>query len=415
MTAQLPLTRRGALGAGLAASFLGNAAFAAIPDLARRKLVVIIARGAMDGLSATPPIGDPDYVRLRGEIAIPADAALRLDDTFALHPKLEHLHGLAKAGQARIAPAVAIPQRIRSHFEAQDLLESGGNQLYGVTTGWLNRTLVVATSQKALSVGAQTPLILRGPAQAQSWSPGGKAPASTDRIVAQLQDLYRNDPLLGPAFASGLETEAMAGALMGQDKAMAARPAMQTGAAPAAGGPPQNAQAQVQQAAAFAETAGKFLVQPGGPSIAVLSLDGFDTHARQGGVDGQLATRLRLMDQVIAGLQTGLGPAWKDTVIVVATEFGRTARMNGTQGTDHGTASTLFLAGGALKPGGIVGDWPTLQEAKLFESRDLAPTLDIRSVFKGVLADHLGVDGRALDTQVFPDSAGAKPLRGLIA
>ena len=411
MTAQLPVSRRTALGFGLAASFLGQGAFAASPDLARRKLVVIIARGAMDGLSATPPIGDPDYVRLRGEIAIPADAALRLDDTFALHPKLEHLHGLAKAGQARIAPAVAIPQRIRSHFEAQDLLESGGAQLYGVTTGWLNRTLTVATSQKALSVGAQTPLILRGPAQAESWSPGGKAPDATDRIVAQLQDLYRNDPLLGPAFASGLETEAMAGALTGKGDAMAARPAMQAGA-PAQGGPTQ---AQAQNAAAFAETAGKFLVQPDGPSIAVLSLDGFDTHARQGGVDGQLAARLRLMDQVIAGLQTGLGPAWKDTVIVVATEFGRTARINGTGGTDHGTASTLFLAGGALKPGGIVGDWPTLQEAKLFEGRDLAPTLDIRSVFKGVLADHLGVDGRALDTQIFPGSADAKPLRGLVA
>ena len=407
MTAQL--SRRTALGLGLAASFLGSAAFAANPDLARRKLVVIIARGAMDGLSATPPIGDPYYVRLRGEIAIPADAALRLDDTFALHPKLEHLHGLAKAGQARIAPAVAIPQRIRSHFEAQDLLESGGAQLYGVTTGWLNRTLTVATSQKALSVGAQTPLILRGPAQAESWSPGGKAPGATDRIVAQLQDLYRNDPLLGPAFASGLATETMAGELMSGGETMGAAPAM------AAGQQNQGRQAQGVNAAAFAETAGKFLVQPGGPSIAVLSLDGFDTHARQGGVDGQLATRLRLMDQVIAGLQAGLGPAWKDTVIVVATEFGRTARINGTQGTDHGTASTLFLAGGALKPGGIVGDWPTLQEARLFEGRDLAPTLDIRSVFKGVLADHLGVDARALDTQVFPNSADAKPLRGLVA
>ncbi|MEO6339402.1 MAG: DUF1501 domain-containing protein [Caulobacteraceae bacterium] len=409
MTAQPVLTRRSALGAGLAASFLGHGAFAASPDLARRKLVVIIARGAMDGLSATPPIGDPDYVRLRGEIAIPADAALKLDTTFALHPKLEHLHGLTKVGQARIAPAVAIPQRIRSHFEAQDLLESGGAQLYGVTTGWLNRTLTVATSQKALSVGAQTPLILRGPAQAQSWSPGGKAPGATDRIVAQLQDLYRNDPLLGPAFASGLETEAMASGLMGDGGTMGAAPAM--GANPQG----QGRQAQAVNAAAFAETAGKFLVQPGGPSIAVLSLDGFDTHARQGAVDGQLATRLRLMDQVIAGLQTGLGSAWKDTVIVVATEFGRTARINGTQGTDHGTASTLFLAGGSIKPGGIVGDWPTLQEAKLFENRDLAPTLDIRSVFKGVLADHLGVDGRALDTQVFPNSADAKPLRGLVA
>ena len=152
----------------------------------------------------------------------------------------------------------------------------------------------------------------------------------------------------------------------------------------------------------------------GGPAVAVLSLDGFDTHASQGAADGQLANRLKALDEVVAGLQQGLGPAWGRTVVVVATEFGRTARVNGTGGTDHGTASTLILAGGALKRGGVVGDWPTLAQGKLFEDRDLAPTLDVRQVFKGVLRDHLGVDRAALDTRVFPDSRAAPPLADLV-
>jgi uncharacterized protein (DUF1501 family) len=166
---------------------------------------------------------------------------------------------------------------------------------------------------------------------------------------------------------------------------------------------------------AFAVTAAKFLSAPDGPSIAVLSLDGFDTHARQGAADGQLANRLGVMDDVVDGLHQGLGPDWRNTIVVVATEFGRTARINGTGGTDHGTASTVILAGGALRPGGIVGDWPTLAQNRLFENRDLAPTMDVRSVFKGVLRDHLGVDARHLDAVVFPNSADAPPAGNLVA
>ena len=395
--APLALTRRGMLAAGIGAAFFGSHAFAAA--ISNRKLVVIIARGGMDGCSLIPPVGDPNYAALRGEIAIPAEAALKLDGTFGLHPKLETLYRMTQAGHARIAPAVAIPERIRSHFEAQDLLESGGAKLYSATTGWLNRALAATGgSVKALSVGAQTPLILRGPVQAQSWSPGGKAPASSDRLVTALQDLYAGDALLGPAFASGLQTETMAEQL--------------TSASMAGAAPPPPGPADVQ---GFAVTTAKFLTAPGGPQMAVLSLDGFDTHARQGAVDGQLATRLRILDQVLAGLQTGLGPAWKDSLVVVATEFGRTARINGTLGLDHGTASAVVVAGGALKPGGIIGDWPSMANDKLFENRDLAPTLDVRSVFKAALIDHMGMDRRAVETSVFPDSTGAPPVAGLVA
>ncbi len=382
-----------ALAAGVGATFLGAAGAAAAAEFAGRKLVVIIQRGACDGLSLAPPIGDPDYVGLRGDIAIASDKALAIDGHFGLHPRLVKVHELMLAGQARIVPAAAIPQRIRSHFEAQDLLETGGAQLYASTTGWLNRTLQAAQpghAITALSIGAQEPLILRGPVQAQSWSPGGRLNGQTNRVANALMDLYAGDALLGPALATGLQTEAQADVING--------------------GKPLNG-ADVQ---AFANTAAKFLIAPGGPSIAVLSLDGFDTHANQGADNGQLANRLSLVDNVIAGLQTGLGEHWKDTVVVMATEFGRTARVNGTHGTDHGTASCMVLAGGALKPGGIVGDWPTLQPARLFENRDLAPTLDVRAVFKGVLIDHLGIDRGRLETAVFPNSREAQPVAGLV-
>ena len=396
MTNETHFSRRAALrfGASLGVTFLAAPAFAALPQN-RRKFVVIICRGAMDGLSVSPPISDPNYAALRGPIAIPADQALRLDADFALHPKLAAIHALAQAGQARIAPAVAIPERIRSHFEAQDLLESGGDHLYGTTTGWLTRALAVQGGAiTALSVGAQEPLILRGPVSIQSWSPGGKVTQDMERIATVLMDLYAPDPLLSRAFASGMQTEAMAESFDGD----------------------QLAKVQAQRAAHdFAVTTAKFLTQDGGPSIAVVSLDGYDTHANQGAVNGQLANHLKNLDDAVDGLHEGLGSAWSETVVIAVTEFGRTARINGTGGTDHGTASTMILAGGALKPGGIVGDWPTLAEAKLFEDRDLAPTLDVRQVFKGILREHVGIEARALDERVFPESVRAPALRGLIA
>ncbi|MBU4433784.1 MAG: DUF1501 domain-containing protein, partial [Alphaproteobacteria bacterium] len=158
-------------------------------------------------------------------------------------------------------------------------------------------------------------------------------------------------------------------------------------------------------------TLGGFMIQAGGPQIAAISLDGFDTHAGQ---PGQIATRLSYMDAVLGGLHDGLGAEWKNTVVIAVTEFGRTARVNGTGGTDHGTASTGLILGGALKKGGIVGDWPGLSQTALFENRDTAPTLDMRGLFKGVLADHIGVDRAFLERQVFPDSAAAKPVTGLV-
>jgi uncharacterized protein (DUF1501 family) len=411
-----------AAGLGLDVTFLGHASYAAVDAAqAKRRLVVVICRGAMDGLSVSPPVGDTDYPALRGEIAIPADQALRLDSTFGLHPKLVAVHALALQGQARIAPAIATPDRARSHFEAQDVLESGAGAVYSASSGWLNRAMQAlgpARRVQALSIGAQAPLILRGKLQAASWSPGGYKDQD-HRLPAILTDLYANDPVLAPALASGLATDAMAqlaaGGMAPAEPVMGAPGAPQPLPADLKQAQARNQQVQREAAAKLGTTLARFMTEPGGPQIAAAELDGFDTHANQGAAEGQLAGRLAYLDGFIDGLHTGLGPAWSDTVVLVATEFGRTARINGTKGTDHGTASTALLLGGAIKRGGIIGDWPTLQQARLFENRDTAPTLDMRALFKGVLAEHLGVDRAALDATVFPGSGSAAPLNGLVA
>ncbi len=431
MNAQI--NRRSLLGLaaslGVSVNFLGTQAFAASEgDLAKKKLVVVICRGGMDGLSVSPPVGDPNYANLRGSIAMQRDQVRMLDDTFGLHPELKSVHALAMKGEARIAPAIASPDRARSHFEAQDVLETGASGVYGAETGWLNRTLeALAPVRKVegLSVGATAPLILRGKVQAASWSPG-KGVDETARLPTLLQDLYKTDPMLGPAFARGLETETMAQQAM---TAISATPAMNVAAAstpsmPSPGTPMVMAQpasatiandnrnkAGSDAARKLGSTLGGFMIQAGGPQIAAISLDGFDTHAGQ---PGQIATRLSYMDAVLDGVHQGLGPEWKNTVVIAVTEFGRTARVNGTGGTDHGTGSTGIILGGALKRGGIVGDWPTLSEKALFENRDTAPTVDMRGLFKGALADHMGVDRAILESKVFPDSANAKPVTGLV-
>lgn len=414
-------------GLGVSIDFMAARAYAAADGaLARKKVIVVICRGGMDGLSVSPPVGDRDYSDLRRNIALPGfgetGGALALDSTFGLHPALASVHRLAKAGQARIAPAIATPDRARSHFEAQDVLESGGSVVYGTASGWLNRSLEALGPERrvsALSVGTTAPLILRGKVQAASWSPGGQAEKDT-RLPGILQDLYANDALLGPALASGLATEAMA------QNAMTAPVTP-----PPPGGDMMDAQMDAQmnaggealrpvlrqglpQARSLGTTLAGFMTQAGGPQVAAVSIDGFDTHANQGAAQGQLATRLAYLDAFLDGVAKGLGPAWTDTVLMVATEFGRTARVNGTGGTDHGTASTALVMGGALKPGGIIGDWPGLAQASLFENRDTRPTLDMRGLFKGVLLDHMGVDRRALDTEVFPDSTAVAPVTGLV-
>ena len=397
----MPMSRRhlmaaaGALGAQLAFAAPGARAQGRRP-----RLVVVILRGAADGLSMTPPLGDPNYLALRRNLAL-IDEALRLDADFALHPELKTIHTLIGEGQARIAPAVAMPDRIRSHFEAQDKLENGATD--EVSSGWLNRVVAELAGQRpaeALAVGPVAPLILRGPAPAGVWSPGQTIdPAG--RTPRLLSELYAGDTVLSAALSQGLRTEGLARTSLarlaeGEDAGM--QPRAIAGDQPEAG-------RRLGQAVAG------FMTEAAPLDIVALSLDGFDTHANQAGT---LSRRLAYLDALIGGLRHGLGEAWGETVVLVVTEFGRTARTNGTDGTDHGTASTALLLGGAVKPGGMIGDWPGLAEARLYENRDLAPTLDLRSLFKGVVTEHMGLDRRVVDTRIFPDSARAAPVTGLV-
>jgi uncharacterized protein (DUF1501 family) len=244
-----------------------------------------------------------------------------------------------------------------------------------------------------LAIGPTTPLLLRGAAPTLAWAPAA-LPQAADDTAARLVDLYRHrDPALAVALSQGLLLDKAA---QGDDM----KPK------PGAGG--AGAMKLVARGAA------KLMSADDGPRIAALAFEGWDTHANEGGPVGRLATLLSGLDGALAEFETGLGARWRDTVIVVATEFGRTARINGTDGTDHGTATVALLAGGAIKGGRVIADWPGLKQASLYEGRDLAPTTDLRAVIKGVLHDHLGVSERVLAETVFPDSVGVKAMQGLL-
>jgi uncharacterized protein (DUF1501 family) len=394
-------------------------AWAFAPKIARAegrdpRLLTIVLRGALDGLAAVAPVGDPDWIGLRGDKALTLDGAtpgLALDSFFALNPAMPNLHRLYTSGTATIVHACATPYRERSHFDGQDVLESGVLRPGTSETGWLNRALTAlapegragSASRDAFAVGPMTPLVVRGPAPVLSWTPSRLPPANDDTLM-RLLDLYRHtDPALARALEErmGLAAIAGAGGMAKSDQK------------PQPGAPGPAAQLR----AYFADSAGmaaKFLAQPDGPRIGALAFDGWDTHADEGVLNGRLATLLGALDGALAAIESNMGPAWRDTVVIVVTEFGRTARINGTEGTDHGTATVAFLAGGALKGGRVIADWPGLKVAHLQDGRDLKPTTDLRAVVKGLLHDHLRVDERALTAKVFPDSGAAKPMTGLL-
>ncbi len=382
------------------------------------RFLTIILRGALDGLATVAPVGDPDWVALRGDNALMPNGKvppLKLTDFFALNPAMPNLHRLFMANQAIVVHACATPYRERSHFDGQDMLESGLAKSMPSDSGWLNRALAGLSSAgrvdprgsatvnqkggKAFAVGPVTPLVVRGPAPVLSWSPQRVQPASAD-TVQRLLDLYRHTDMK------------LANAVDESVKLAAIEHAGDKGQKP--GAPPHPAQVRGYFADA-AGTAAKFLAQPDGPRVGALAFDGWDTHNGEGIAQGRLAQLLGSLDGALAAIETNMGPAWHETVVVMVTEFGRTARINGTDGTDHGTATVALLAGGALKGGRVIADWPGLKPANLYENRDLKPTTDLRAVLKGVLKDHLRADERALAENVFPGSAGVKPLTGLVA
>ncbi|MBM3546685.1 MAG: DUF1501 domain-containing protein [Alphaproteobacteria bacterium] len=380
---------------------LPNLALAAAPT--DRRFVFVILRGGLDGIGAVVPYADPDYRALRGEIALAPPGqeggVLDLDGRFGLHPALAPLEMLWREKQLAIVHAVATPYRQRSHFDGQDLLENGTTDPRAKDGGWLNRSITLLgkpaepNRRLGLAVGATVPLLLRGEVPVATWSPPVLPDASAD-FVAKLARLYRDDSVLGPALAQGVGAHAMSTEVIGE-QAMGTTPARGPGAFKAA-----------------AEAAGKLLASAVGPRIAVLELNGFDTHAQQ---RQRIAGPLAAFADGMAALRGALGPAWNDTVVLAASEFGRTAQVNGTLGTDHGTAGVAFVLGGRVAGGRVLGQWPGLAANRLYEGRDLAPTTDLRAVAKALLRDHLGLPEDALGKVAFPDSRAVRPFPGLLA
>jgi uncharacterized protein (DUF1501 family) len=416
MPSNIPAPTRRELLLGSGALF----AWSLMPGKARAqgrdpRFLTIVLRGALDGLAVVAPVGEPDWLKLRGDKGLMSDGqmpALPLDGFFALNPAMPNLHRLYHTGQATIVHAVATPYRERSHFDGQDVLESGQVKPGAVDTGWLNRALAVLEpgdrastgGRQAFAVGPIAPLVVRGPAPVLAWVPPRLPPVGNETTM-RLLDLYNHtDPALALALEERIRLAIARASGMEGDQGMD-RPAVQIGGIE-----------QVRKY--FADAAGaaaKFLARTEGPRVGALALDGWDTHVNEGILKGRLANLLGALDGAIAEIETNMGDAWRETAVVLVTEFGRTARINGNDGTDHGTATVAILAGGALKGGRVLADWPGLKDADLYEHRDLRATTDLRAVLKGLLKDHLLVADRALAANVFPDSGTVEPLPGLLA
>ncbi len=368
-------------------------ALASVPT--DRRFVVVILRGALDGLAAVPPHGDKDYSSVRGSLAI--SNPLELDGFFGLHPALTNIKAMHDAKEAAFFHNICSPYRDRSHFDGQNVLETGATGPHVLQDGWLNRALVpmgLGDGAHALAVAQTPPLLLSGAAHATSWMPE-VLPAPDENFLERVRILYARDPVLLASLNSAMKMQGAAVAAMDD-------PSMKSGG---------NGYGNLTP---LFEGAGKLLAADDGPRVAVLDAGGWDTHFNEGAGDGQLARRLQALDAGLDALKTALGPAWQQTAVVMATEFGRTVHPNGSNGTDHGTGGVAFLLGGAVSGGGVHAEWTGLSQAALQDGRDQPARTDLRALFKGLLAEHMGVSNTALASVVFPDSAGVQPLRGLI-
>ncbi len=368
----------------------GAAALALAPRMAfaradtDRRFVFVIQRGAADGLHTVAPIGDPAYAGARGQLAADFATAKKLDSMFALHPSMVQLAGLYDAKEALFAHAVASPYRDRSHFDGQNVLESGGAGAYSQKDGWLNRMLGLIPSgeSKAIAVSATIPLALRGPHEVTSYAPSA-LPQASDDLLMRVSALYQGDSQLHGLWSEAMDTRTLTSDLT---------------------------DVSVKNAAATGQLAARLLSPANGARIAMIETGGWDTHAGQ---RGRLAAQLTGLDALIASLKAGMGPAWADTMVLVATEFGRTVAVNGTGGTDHGTASAAILAGGAVKGGRVMADWPGLGQAALYEGRDLKPTLGLDQFVAGAVAGHYGVEPGKAMAVLFPETKGNAAVTGL--
>jgi uncharacterized protein (DUF1501 family) len=381
-----PFARRRLLQWGAAAA---ASVFSAGPRLAlasaatERRFVFVIQRGAADGLAIVAPYADPDYARLRGALAIDATTAPRLDGLFALHPALAETARLYAAQQALFVHAVASPYRDRSHFDGQNVLESGGTLPFERKDGWLNRLLQLLprTSNEAIAIAPTVPLALRGAAEVTSYAPSA-LPQASDDLLLRVQQLYSGDAQLHALWNAAMDARGMAGAATRQ-----------------------------QNPAELGRLAASFLARPEGPRIAMLETGGWDTHSAQA---PRLAGQLKSLDTMLAALRDGLGSAWANTTVLVATEFGRTAAVNGTGGTDHGTASAAMLLGGTVQGGRVLTDWPGLAPGALYQGRDLHPTMNLDALIAAALGETFGIDPQRVQRALFQGSLPVQTLPRLL-
>ena len=377
-------------GAGVIESLIrSGAAFAQTPG--EKRFVFIFLRGGLDGLHALAPVADPDYRRLRPTLALEGDQLSYLDGYFGLHSALSGLVPLYQAGELALVPAASTRYRNRSHFDGQNMLENGSGRPFGAHDGWLNRAILGlngAERRLGLALGPTVPLLLQGAAEIRTFAVS-PLPEVDDDYLFRLGQLYKNDPLFARAFSA---------AQAGMDPTATMEG---TGSAPLAR----------RDFAVSAQVAAELMSQPGGPRIAAMEMQGWDTHFGQA---GRLNALLADLAQGIMDLRSGLGAAWRDTVVMVASEFGRTAAENGSRGTDHGTGGLVLLAGGAVSGGRIHGDWPGLSSRMLYEERDVAAVNTSEGLFKAVLTQHLGLSEAFVEDTVFPDSLATPPFDGLI-
>src|SRR6476659_4886802 len=330
------LNRRSFIGTAAAAGALASIT---MPRMAfaraatNRRFVFIIQRGAADGLSILAPTGDRDFAAIRGDFVQDSAGGAKLGSFFTLHPALAETAKLYAAKQALFVHAVASPYRDRSHFDGQNVLETGGSGAYRLRDGWMNRMLglLPADEAKALALSTTVPMALRGSHEVSSYAQSQMA-SPTDDLMARVSALYSTDQQLHGLWSAAMDTRTMAG------------DSMQGGG---------------QNGAAIGALAAKMLGGDGA-RIAMIETNGWDTHSGQ---RARLSAQLRNLDQLVASLRAGLGPEWSNTLVVVATEFGRTAKPNGTGGTDHGQASAAMLLGGAVQGGTVIADWPGLSDA----------------------------------------------------
>ncbi|SMC24382.1 Uncharacterized conserved protein, DUF1501 family [Andreprevotia lacus DSM 23236] len=395
------------LGTGLFPFGQSGWALAANPaSPTQKKLVVVMLRGAVDGLNVVAPYADANYYALRPGIAVAkpgaADGLLDLDGYFGLHPALTPLQPLWQAKQLAFVHAAGSPDATRSHFDAQDYMESGTPGRKGTADGWMNRLLATLPGEmsptRAVSIGPTLPRILSGRigvANVASGNAAGK-PTVLDRpkVDDAFSQLYKGDDKLAQAYEEARETHKEVMDSLA-DEMMAA-----SNGAPLPNGFPTDA---VQLAK---------LMRKGNVQLAFIALGGWDTHINQGAGKGQLANRLAPVGEGLAQLAQALGPMWNDTTVVVMSEFGRTAKQNGNGGTDHGHGNVMWLLGGAVAGGKVYGDWRGLDNAALYEQRDVPVTTDFRAVLAQVAERHLRLPDAQL-AQIFPGLTTTAP-RGLI-